>query len=90
MAAEQGEAAAQLALGRIYAENRGVLKDNKRAYMWYNIALNNDHEHEKFSDLIRAIASENIEKIERRMTQADINTAQDMAKRCFVSGYKDC
>ena len=31
MAAEQGEAAAQLALGRIYAEDRGVLKDNKRA-----------------------------------------------------------
>jgi len=37
-AAEQGEAYAQYALGRLYAEGDGVPKDLVQSHKWFNIA----------------------------------------------------
>ena len=48
--------------------------------MWYNIARSNGNDK----------ADDNIKSITKRMTPADISEAQDMAKRCLASNYKDC
>ena len=38
LAGEQGNAGAQIILGRMYANGRGVLKDYKEAVKWYQLA----------------------------------------------------
>ncbi|MDA7635388.1 sel1 repeat family protein, partial [Alphaproteobacteria bacterium] len=80
LAADQGYAEAQFNLGVMYANGEGVLQDNKKAHMWWNIARSNGH----------AKADHNIEIITQRMTPADIAEAQDMARQCLASNYKDC
>ena len=78
--AEQGNADAQFNLGVMYQNGEGVLQDDKKAHMWFNIALANGSRK----------ADEFIEIITRRMTPADISKAQDMAERCLASNYQDC
>jgi len=80
LAAEQGYYVAQNNLGTMYANGEGVLQDNKKAHMWFNIARSNGHDD----------ADHNIKIITKDMTSADISTAQDMAKRCLASNYQDC
>lgn len=41
--AEQGDAAAQVALAGLYEEGLGVPRDDRRAAHWYRIAANNGH-----------------------------------------------
>jgi len=79
-AAEQGYASAQLNLGVMYVTGSGVLTDNRRAYMWWNLGAFNGSE----------IASKNKDKLAKQMTPADISKAQDMSSRCLESNYKDC
>ena len=38
LAADQGQAAAQLNLGNMYADGQGVLKDDAEAVRWYRLA----------------------------------------------------
>ena len=83
--AEQGDAEAQNNLWTMYHNGEGVLQDNKKAHMWYNIArANGEKEH----------AADNIERLTggifSRMAPADISEAQDMAERCLASNYQDC
>ena len=78
--AEQGIAEAQYNLGVMYGNGEGVLADYKRAHMWLNIA--------RYNGLKKA--GDAIELVERNMTGSDISRAQDMAKRCVASDYKDC
>ena len=80
LAADQGHAKAQFNLGVMYANGEGVLQDNRKTHMWWNIARSNGH----------AKADHNIEIITQRMTPADIATAEDMARQCLASNYKDC
>ena len=80
MAAEQGDADAQFNLGKMYRNGEGVVQDFKRAHMWYNIARSNGND----------LAVEDIEELSRFMTSSDISKAQDMARKCVYSGYKDC
>ena len=80
LAAEQGDAGAQYNLGIMYHNGEGVLADDKRAHMWLNIARYNGYKK----------AGKVIEIVERKMTGSDISRAQDMAKRCVASDYKDC
>lgn len=71
-------------LGLMYATGEGVLQDNKKAHMWYNIALSNgnDWADDNFKRLTEGIFS--------RMTPADIAKAEDMARQCLASNYQDC
>ena len=41
--AEQGDAPAQLALGVMYAEGRGVPQDDAEAVRWYGLAAEQGH-----------------------------------------------
>jgi TPR repeat protein len=66
----------------IYQDGRGVLQDNVRAHMWYNISSareGNDGIAAKWRDWIA-----------KKMTLEDISKAQTMAQVCMSSGYKDC
>ena len=82
--AEQGNAVgqpyAQSNLGVLYEFGKGVLQNNTKAHMWFNIAAANGYEDTgKWRD-----------DIAEKMTPADISKAQSMAATCMESGYKDC
>ena len=64
----------------MYANGEGVLQDNVTAHMWFNIAGANGAE----------FGRDNREKIERKMTPADISEAQKRARICMASNYTDC
>ena len=71
---------AQNNLGLKYANGEGVPQDNVTAHMWFNIAGANGAEDGR----------DNREKIERKMTPADISEAQKRARICMASNYTDC
>ena len=80
LAAEQGYANAQFFLGYLHEEGQGVLQDNVKAHMWYNIvSANGDADSAGFRD-----------EIAKKMTRADISKAQAMARECMSSGYTKC
>ena len=80
LAADQGDAAAQLQLGVMYYNGRGGLKDSVLAHMWLNIAGANGNE----------VARENRDNLERDMTRAEISRATELARECMASDYQDC
>ncbi|MDA9975998.1 hypothetical protein N9F34_04160, partial [Alphaproteobacteria bacterium] len=77
---EQGLSKAQSNLGVMYGEGAGILQDTVNAYMWFNIAILNGD----------ADAAENRDIIASKLSSSDIVKAQDRAKRCMASDYKDC
>jgi len=80
LSAEQGNAGAQGNLGARYAFGKGVLKDYVYAHMWGNIAATNGNE---LGTKLRGF-------IEKKMTPADISTAQKLARECVKKNYKGC
>ena len=80
LAAEQGFAKAQNNLGVLYAQGNGVLQDYTYAHMWLNIAAANGNDN---SSQVRAI-------FEEKMTPAQIEQAQALARECVKKEYKDC
>jgi TPR repeat protein len=69
LAAEQGNAAAQLNLGSSYANGEGVDRDYVQAHMWFALAASRGNEQ----------AEEHRDKISKLMTPAQIADAQKMA-----------
>ena len=69
-AAEQGHRVAKLYLGVMYAEGRGVPQDYVRAHMWFSLSAAQGEQ--------RAVKT--LEMAERRMTPAQINEAQKLAR----------
>ena len=61
---------AQYNLGLMYDNGIGVLNDNVRAHMWYNVAGANGLK----------MGAENRAKIEKEMTSAQISKAQKLAR----------
>ena len=80
LSAEQGDAYAQYSLGYLYENGRGVIQDNVRAHMWYNIAASQGYKY----------ATTNRDLIAGKMTPADISTAQKLARECVRKKYKGC
>jgi len=80
MAAEQGHESAQYNLGLMYARGMGVLKDDLRAYMWWNLSAYKGVKE----------GADNKQKIAKRMTQSQIDKAQEMSRRCLENSYKEC
>ena len=69
-AAEQGLAKAQLNLGVMYANGRGVPQDYVQAHMWWNLsAAQGDADATKNRDIVAA-----------KMTPAQIAEAQKLAR----------
>ncbi|APG63146.1 hypothetical protein LPB140_10495 [Sphingorhabdus lutea] len=80
LAADQGKANAQFSLGLRYGLGEGVAQNYLLAHMWLNIASANGAEK----------ASEAREIIVKRMSRNDILKAQEKAKICLESNYKNC
>ena len=80
LAAEQGHAGAQFNIGAMFNNGDGVIQDNIYAHMWWNISASNGHKD----------ASKNRELIAKKMTSADISTAQTLARECVKKKYKGC
>ena len=80
LAAEQGDARAQNNLGVRYANGRGVPQNDARAYLWFSMAAAQGLEG----------ATENREKASKKLSAEALNSAQQLATRCFDSGYKQC
>ena len=83
-AAAQGYAGPQSNLGLIYERGRGVRKDLVRAFMWYHLAgvmlPGNDGK----------AALERRDQLSSQMTAAQIEQAQELARRCQQSQFKQC
>ncbi len=73
--AEQGNANAQYKLGVMYANGRGTQRDFIEAYKWLNIAGARGD--------ARAIAGR--EAVARRMTPAELEAAQKLAREAFAA-----
>ncbi len=76
--AEQGNAWAQLNLGWMYSNGKGIPKDNIRAYMWTNLAASNGAD------------TKDRDTIAKEMTTAAIEKAQSLAIACAAKNYQDC
>ena len=64
----------------MFGNGLGVPQDYIRAYMWWNIAAS--------SGIKEAVSGRNA--ISKRMTPADISTAQKLARECVRKEYKGC
>ena len=80
LSADQGYASAQNNLGLMYDKGQGVTQDYARAHMWLNISASSGHKN--------AEANRNI--VAKKMTQTQIEKAQEMARLCMKTNYKNC
>ena len=72
LAAEQGDADAQYNLGWVYEKGQGVPQDYIYAHMWINLAAASGHKD----------ATKNRGWYKKKMTPAQISTAQGLATKC--------
>lgn len=80
-AAENGETLGYVGLsGVYYNDKKGVDRDKIVAHMWANIAAANGS----------GDGAELRETIAEELTQADIATAQVLARECMASNYENC
>ncbi len=80
LAAEQGNAAAQVKLGDAYSSGNGVPLDNMYAYMWWSIAASSFNR-----DAIRLR-----DRTAGKLSTAQLERAQSMARECARKSYKSC
>jgi TPR repeat protein len=64
----------------MYLNGQSVLLDLMRAHMWFNIAA--------ISGDVQSV--ENRNKVERQLSQQQIEQAQRMARECMASNFKKC
>ena len=83
LAAAQGNASAQTTLGWRYSEGQGVPQDYVRAHMWFNLAAVS-------SKSTSAAETRDLLVQVKRMTPQQIAQAQEMARRCLASQFKQC
>ncbi len=75
-AADQGDAAAQDALGGMYVFGLGVKQDFVQAHMWYNLAAAQGEK----------LGRENRDLLAKQMTPAQITEAQKLAREWKPKG----
>ena len=80
LAAEQGNALAQNNLGWMYYEGTGVPEDDVLAHMWWNLSasMGNDD------------AAKRRNRVAGKMTPAQLQEAQKLARECVKRNYKGC
>ncbi len=79
-AAERGHAGAQARLGALYFQGHGLRKDDVRAHMWFNLgAAAGNAEALRGRDLVAS-----------RMKPQQITRAQNLARECQESKFRDC
>lgn len=83
-AAEQRDAGAQSDLGLLYELGHGVAQDFIHAHMWFSFAA------AALSGEKGKTATENRDRVASHMTVAEIAKAQQMARRCQETNFKEC
>jgi TPR repeat protein len=74
-AADQGFDEAQIHLGLMYADGKGVSQDYSLAHMWLNLAASGESD-----GAFREMAIKNRDLVAAKMTPAQIAEAQRMAR----------
>jgi uncharacterized protein len=80
LAADQGVALAQYALGLMYDNGRGVAQNDVMAYVWWSVSAAQGYED----------ARKNRDIVSKKLTAQQRAKGQEIATRCFESGFKDC
>jgi TPR repeat protein len=80
LAAEQGHADGQFNLSVRYYKGEGVPQNGIMAYVWESLAAAQGNEGARTNRDISA----------KQLTPEQLARGQDIAARCFASGYKDC
>jgi len=83
-AAEQGDVSAQNNLGLMYERGRGVRQDFVLSYMWSSVAAIAMNDDEGKAAMTRR------DHVASQMTPAQIGKAQEMARRCQDTKFKEC
>src|SRR5258706_5108957 len=84
MVAARGNADAQVQIGSMYEIGQRLPQDNVRALMWYDIAVSSmDGAHGRY-------APETRDKLAAKVASGERDQAEQLARRCLDSGYKDC
>ena len=83
-AAEQGLVRAQLNLALMYETGQAAPQDFVRAHMWLNVAAATS------SGEIAKDAMRNRDEVASKMTATQIEKAQEMARRCQDTKFKEC
>ena len=85
-AAEQGNAEALANLGVMYFNGMGIPQDIIRGHMWFKVAA------ETISDdnMVKAPSIQYRDLSASQMTPEQINKAQEMARRCQDTKFKEC
>ena len=78
--AKQGDARAQVNLGRMYYKGKGVPQDYVLAHMWSNLSASTGNES----------AEKNRDIVAKQLTPADLSAAQKLARECVAKNYKGC
>ena len=78
--AEQGNAKAQNVLGVMFRKGEGVPKNPARAHMWFSLAAARGD----------TKAEVELREVSRTMTPQQISQAQEMARACEASNYRQC
>ena len=92
LAAEQGLAVAQYHLGVMYRvadfmRDDGIPQNNFMAYVWYSVAAAQGDENARAARDLYHVEPGTIFSV---LTLEQLARAQNVATRCFESGYKDC
>lgn len=85
LAAEAGETSGQVHLGFMYARGQGVPRNLVLAHMWINIGAANEAEAKTQEAAIKLRDS-----IAQEMTAEQLTEAQELAKTCAASKFKEC
>ena len=80
LAAAQGDVDAQYMLGEMYDLGQGVVQNYVRAHMWFMLSVANG----------ATYASKNRDKVAKKLNSSQIQQAQEMARECQASSYKQC
>ena len=86
-AAEQGDSSSQHFLGARYEMGWGfwgISKDFIRAHMWYSVAVAG------MSGSAKKMVMKDRDHVASRMTAEQIEKAQEMARRCQETKFKEC
>jgi TPR repeat protein len=78
--AEQGNPKAQNVLGVMFRRGEGVPRNAARAHMWFSFAAARGD----------AKAKAELRDVSRTMTPQEISQAQEMARACEASNYRQC
>ncbi len=78
--ADQGDVSAQFSLGFMYDNGMGVAQNDVMAYVWWSVsAAQGDEDARKNRDIVS-----------KKLTAQQRAKGQEIATRCFESGFKDC